>query len=459
MRNRAKSPSPRRTTSPEKQVQLPLRAGKAKSTALDDGERPSGPFWKWVGIIALLHLVLLVSVGIFYAAKPKPPVQEPEKQFFSLLPKGSAVHGSPGESQSPTPKPVEPTPVAAAPEPPPAQPDPPEIAPPKPTPQPVAVQPKPPVEPPPPVKPPTPPKPKVVHTPAKPKPKPEPPKPVKPVKPIVKEVKPTPPVVKPPPPEPPPVKPVVKEIAPPVPNELTPPPDPEPPKPMVKEEPVKPVAKEEPVKPVAKEEPSKPAPKKPKAEPTPEKPKVRLAKNDLQLTDAPESETTDKPAAAKPSLAKKDKPKAAPSESTSAEHDKPAAPEKPGPTAAEIAAKFGAKLQAAGVKDSVKVGTSGSIQTPKENPYAGFYASVRDQVMNKWEHPNLSDETAINPVVTIHVEKDGRVPAEGVFLSRSSGNKSYDDSAVAAAKRLGFTLQPLPEGCPPDIHITFKLTR
>ena len=52
-------------------------------------------------------------------------------------------------------------------------------------------------------------------------------------------------------------------------------------------------------------------------------------------------------------------------------------------------------------------------------------------------------------------DKDGTV--ETVTLTRSSGNQAYDDSALAAAKKLNHLLQPLPDGCPPDIYIDFTL--
>jgi TonB family protein len=121
----------------------------------------------------------------------------------------------------------------------------------------------------------------------------------------------------------------------------------------------------------------------------------------------------------------------------------------------QIAAKLGEKLDAAGVKNAVKPGTSGSTDS-RANPFADFYASIRDQAMNQWQSPNLSDANAVDPIVHIHVEKDGRVPTESVRLLQSSGNPAYDDSAIAAAKSLGYLHEPLPDGCPPDISITFK---
>lgn len=193
-----------------------------------------------------------------------------------------------------------------------------------------------------------------------------------------------------------------------------------------------------------------PAIKPPK--PAPPKPKVKV---DLtQLVDGP-AVADDKPVV-KPKPHKKHVEKT--TTDTATAQDTTSTPDNSGLSKAEIAAKLGQKLEAAGIKDAVNIGASGSDHT-QANPFADFYASLRDQVMSKWTSPNLTDETAVNPVVQIHVEADGRVVPESVTLQRSSGNQSYDDSALAAARSIGYTLQPLPDGCPPDISITFKLTR
>ena len=186
--------------------------------------------------------------------------------------------------------------------------------------------------------------------------------------------------------------------------------------------------------------------------PVPSKPKVKV---DLTLADGPTpAKHVTKP---KPHI-KKPAPTAVTDDSNAPDRDTASNPDSAGLSKEEIAEKLGEKLQAAGVENAVDHGTSGSDHA-QANPYQDFYLSVRDQVMSKWTSPNLTDETAVNPEVTIHVEKDGRVPPEQVTLTRSSGNQAYDDSAVAAAKSLGYLLQPLPDGCPPDIHINFKLTR
>jgi TonB family protein len=236
---------------------------------------------------------------------------------------------------------------------------------------------------------------------------------------------------------------VAHHAASPPPAAVAPPPKPVLPKPLAPPPLPRPLT---PVPAVAKTPPKplKPVPPKPKP------PKVKL---DLsQLEDAPPA--PDKPI--KPKHVKKPVAKAHSDETPSDDRDTTS--ESTGLSKEKIAEKLGEKMDASGVKNATKVGTSGSTNAHPSS-FASFYDSIRDQVMSQWESPNLSDETAVNPIVQIHVEKDGRVPTESVHLIQSSGNPTYDDSAVAAAKSLGYLHQPLPDGCPPDIPITFKLTR
>jgi TonB family protein len=345
---------PRRSAAPKKKVRLDLKRRPMPEPEDELGIQQKNHFWKWVGLVALLHVVVISIVYLIYEAAPTP---KPPDQFMSLLPPGDVVKGTAGAQEAHK---LGPTTAAPA----------------------------------------------VHHAPA-----PTPP--------------PTPAV------QPKPVTPPAAAIQPPKPA-----PKPIPPKPVVKTETPTPLAD----KPIT---PPKPVPPKP--------PKVKV---DLHLADGP---VPDKPVTkTKPHLKK-------PAEKTSDEsekqdHEATSKPNSAGLSKEQIAAKLGEKMDASGVKNSIKSGTSGSVNS-HANPFADFYASIRDQVMSQWESPNLTDETAVNPIVRIHVEKDGRVPAESVHLIQSSGNPTYDDSAVTAAKNLGYLHQPLPEGCPPDIPITFKLTR
>jgi outer membrane biosynthesis protein TonB len=187
----------------------------------------------------------------------------------------------------------------------------------------------------------------------------------------------------------------------------------------------------------------------PTVKPTPPKPKIKV---DLsQLVDAPDTIPP-------PKL----KPKPHVKKTVRPPDDSPDRDQADSPTSGlskdEVAQKLGAKLKAEGVDQGVTSGPSGAPDG-KANDFADFYASLRDQVMNKWSIPNLSDATAVDPIVRIHVEKDGRVPPESVTLERSSNNQVYDESALTAARSIGYTLQPLPDHCPPDISITFKPNR
>jgi TonB family protein len=217
---------------------------------------------------------------------------------------------------------------------------------------------------------------------------------------------------------------------PPVPQVIKPPPTP--PEPVVKED-APPIMPDKPVTP----------------KPVAAKPKVKV---DLTLADGP---TTDKPVTKPKPHPKKTVAKAAPDDSNAPESASASTPESAGLSKEEIAAKLGEKMKAAGIENATQTGTSGSENT-KANSYADFYDAITDQIMDKWTSPDLNYETGMNPVVHIHVEKDGRVTPGSVTLVQSSGNAAYDDSAVAAAKSLGYLYEPLPDGCPPDIRITFK---
>jgi len=328
---------------PKKKVRLDLKRSPMPQPEEDIGLQRKGDFWRWVVLVALLHLL---AIGIFYFVYEMTPTQKPPEQFISLLPEGDVVKGTAGTQEAHK---VGPTTSAPA--------------------EHHSSSPPPPAA--------------AVH----------PPKPIQ-HKPI--QAKPIPP------------KPLLKLDAP----------------PMLTEKPITP------------------------PKPTPPKPKVKV---DLTLTDGPAT-PADKP---KPHHKK---PVVKPDDSQDQDQDAEAKPDSAGLSKEEIAAKLGDKLDAAGVKNATQTGTSGSANA-HPNDFSDFYAASRDQVMSQWQSPNLSDETAVNPIVMIHVDKDGRVPPESVHLIQSSGNPSYDDSAVEAAKGLGYLHEPLPEGCNPDIPITFKLTR
>jgi len=340
---------PRRLAAPKpansKEIRLNLQRRPKPEPLEEIGAEQKSNFWKWVLLVALLHVLVF---GIVYFIFGWVPTPKPPEQFISLLPQGDVVKGTPGAQEAHK---VGPTTAAS-----------------------------------------------VAHH---------------------------------APPPPPPPAPAAK-ITPPKP--VTPPPKPISPPPVLR-----PDALSAPL--------DKPTPKPPPKPTPPKPPKVKV---DLNLADAPAT------AEAKPVTKPKTHPKKpAEKPSTDAESD---ATDSQGLSKEEIAAKLGEKKDAAGIKNAVKTGTSGSPNA-HPNDFSDFYAAIRDQVMSQWESPNLTDETTVNPIIEIHVNKDGQVPVESVHLVQSSGNPTYDESALTAAKNLGYLHEPLPEGCPPDIPITFKLTR
>jgi TonB family protein len=194
------------------------------------------------------------------------------------------------------------------------------------------------------------------------------------------------------------------------------------------------------------------------AKPVPPKPKVKV---DLHLVERPVADVADTPPAPTPAKPKPKhpvkKPVAKDVLGDDADIDRAMAdPENRGLSRAEIAAKLGDKLDAEGVAHADKIGPSG-VANAQSSPFQDFYNSIREQITDKWQVPNQDDAQATDPVVQIHVEKDGRVPPESVVLLHSSGNQAIDDSALAAARSMGYTLEPLPDGCPPDISINLQL--
>jgi outer membrane biosynthesis protein TonB len=338
---RMAAPKTASKAAPTKKVRLDLKRRPMPEPEEDIGTQRQSHFWRWVVLVALLHVL---AIGIFFFVYEMTPAPKPPEQFISLLPDGDVVKGTAGAQAAHKLGPTTPAPAVhhSSSPPPPA----------------AAIQPP---------KPPTPPKPLP--------------------------------------------KPQLKLDAP----------------PMLTEKPVT---------------PPKPTPPKP--------PKVKV---DLTLADGP---APDKPAI-KPKPHKK-KPVVKPDDSQEQDRDAATKADSSGLSKEEIAAKLGEKLDAAGVKNAMQTGTSGSANA-HPNDFSPFTDSIRDQVMDLWKSPDLVDEPAVYPVVQIHIEKDGRVPPEGVHLIQSSGNSAYDDSAVIAAKSLGYLHEPLPDGCPPDIPITFKLTR
>jgi len=189
-----------------------------------------------------------------------------------------------------------------------------------------------------------------------------------------------------------------------------------------------------------------PAPIKPP--PKPVKPKTETPKVKVDLHEVDRTDVSDTPP--KPAKHHAKKPVKTPDD---APDDNDASRDTTGLSKQQIAEMLGDKLEPAGSHNAQKYGASGQANG-HANEFQDFYAMIRDQVRDAWNSPMTPAQT--EPVVGIHVEADGRVPAESVHLIRSSGDPAYDAAALDTVKRLGFLHEPLPHGCPPDITIRFN---
>ncbi|MEI9999496.1 MAG: energy transducer TonB [Verrucomicrobiota bacterium] len=223
---------------------------------------------------------------------------------------------------------------------------------------------------------------------------------------------------------------------------------PTPPRPVMPKTVVPPVVKTPPPPIVHEAEhalaPVKPPPPKP-AKPVPPKPKVKV---DLHLVDRAENaETAPKPAKHHP-------PKPVKTHDTTGDDDDDT-PDSTGLSKQQIAEKLGDKLNASGTRNAEKVGASGA-PNGSANRFQEFYELIAEQVHDEWNSPNVSSAVQAEPLVHIHVERDGRIAPGSVYLERSSGDPGYDQTAIETVKRIGQLREPLPEGCPPDITINFN---
>src|SRR5580704_5648310 len=79
-------PPPKRLPGKRKQARLNLRRSRPSAPDPEEIEnQQTGHFWRWVGIVTLLHLVALLTAIWIYRFTPAPP---PPEQFISLLPEG-----------------------------------------------------------------------------------------------------------------------------------------------------------------------------------------------------------------------------------------------------------------------------------------------------------------------------------------------------------------------------------
>jgi outer membrane biosynthesis protein TonB len=97
MKHTAGYAKPRRMTAPRRRARLNLQRRPAPEPADDVEQRQGRTFWRWVVLVALLHVLAIVGAYVFFllSSTPKPP-----EQFITLLPPGDTVKGTAGVQQA-----------------------------------------------------------------------------------------------------------------------------------------------------------------------------------------------------------------------------------------------------------------------------------------------------------------------------------------------------------------------
>ncbi len=102
-------------------------------------------------------------------------------------------------------------------------------------------------------------------------------------------------------------------------------------------------------------------------------------------------------------------------------------------------------------------GPTGSTTSATGNPneFAAYYNQIKQMMEEAWKVPLGLDEN-LQPQISIRIEKNGAVSK--VSLARSSGNKSMDDSALAAANSVK-KLPAVPDGLPIPLDVTMNFKK
>jgi TonB family protein len=119
-----------------------------------------------------------------------------------------------------------------------------------------------------------------------------------------------------------------------------------------------------------------------------------------------------------------------------------------------VASSLAEALNSSGATKSiggVAVGGGGS-----SGEFSAFYKVIQEQMYQAWLPPKELVGFKQGTAVQIRVAPDGTILEASILTS--SGNVLFDQSALAAARKVGKLPQPRPEGCPEFITVNFRLT-
>ena len=124
-----------------------------------------------------------------------------------------------------------------------------------------------------------------------------------------------------------------------------------------------------------------------------------------------------------------------------------------GLTPSAVADRLSQALNGSGAVAHVAVASpSGAVGAPGND---GYYNLIREQMYAKWAQPMELAGLHLRAKIQIKVERDGTISQSSLLAS--SGNATFDETALAAARRVVKLSKPRPNDVPEIVDITFKL--
>lgn len=121
-------------------------------------------------------------------------------------------------------------------------------------------------------------------------------------------------------------------------------------------------------------------------------------------------------------------------------------------SAQSISQRLGTAIGKSGAGGAVQIGP---LSSGGGGNFASYFALIRKQMYDNWNRPVHLMQKDLGALIKITIERDGRI--SNVSLVSGSGVRAFDESVLAAARRVGKIRDPLPEGLDSQITIRFKL--
>ncbi|SDT93520.1 TonB family C-terminal domain-containing protein [Verrucomicrobium sp. GAS474] len=125
----------------------------------------------------------------------------------------------------------------------------------------------------------------------------------------------------------------------------------------------------------------------------------------------------------------------------------------PGLKASGVSDQLSKALQGSGATAPVTVGPAGGGGGGGNGSW--YYGLIRDEMYRAWDQPVDLSGKGYATIIRVTLADDGRIT--GSSIERSSGNTAFDQSALAAARRVNRLSKPKPADIADSVTIAFRL--